>query len=354
MRVKLRLRPLSNDPSVPPLPGPESSPEAVVVLKAVPATEVPHVPCETESFEIVNWVAAGGHLFNAVLTLVIGDDKQYQIYDTYASWTPYNSTALCPPNQYIMEGSGGTFLVNPRDKVSMMSLSLLWLIFAFHILSALFQGYTGFSRDYVTNIKQRGVNPLRFVEYSLSATIMLVCIALVSGIDEFYAMLAVASLTFVTMMLGLIAELLFDDQLVERLTTRRIGWIAHLTGWVTMLSAYVGVILKQYFVSVRESDVGPPDWVTVAIFVVFGLYNIFGVTQFVQLWYKYPLHLFFKPECVPNPKDPKDPKDPKKVCGMELNVLIEMVYVANSLVTKTLLGWMIIINLVVEDTRIFC
>jgi hypothetical protein len=115
-----------------------------------------------------------------------------------------------------------------------------------------------------------------------------------------------------------------------------------------MLSAYVGVILKQYFVSVRESDVGPPDWVTVAIFVVFGLYNIFGVTQFVQLWYKYPLHLFFKPECVPNPKDPK------KVCGMELNVLIEMVYVANSLVTKTLLGWMIIINLVVEDTRNFC
>jgi hypothetical protein len=358
MRVKLRLRPLSNnpsDPTVPPLP--EAVPETVHELKnaepvwGVAVAEVPHVPCKTESFEIVNWVAAGGHLFNAVLTLVIGDDKQYRIYDTYASWTPYNSTAPCPPNQYIMEGSEGTFLVNPRDKVSMMSLSLLWLIFAFHILSALFQGYTGFSRDYVTNIKQRGVNPLRFVEYSLSATIMLVCIALVSGIDEFYAMLAVASLTFVTMMLGLIAELLFDDQLVDRLTTRRIGWIAHLTGWVTMLSAYVGVILKQYFVSVRESDVGPPDWVTVAIFVVFGLYNIFGVTQFVQLWYKYPLHLFFKPECVP---DPKDPKDPKKVCGMELNVLIEMVYVANSLVTKTLLGWMIIINLVVEDTRNFC
>jgi len=78
-------------------------------------------------------------------------------------------------------------------------------------------------------------------------------------------------------MLGLVAELLFDDQLdqLERPAMRRIGWIAHLTGWVTMLSAYVGVILKQYFVSVSESDVGPSDWVTVVIFVVFGLYNIF-------------------------------------------------------------------------------
>ena len=103
MRVKLRLRPLSEFPSVPPLP--EAVPETVPLLgeltnaepvwgelKAVPATEVPRVPCETESFEIVNWVAAGGHLFNAVLTLVIGDDKQYRIYDTYASWTP--TTAL--------------------------------------------------------------------------------------------------------------------------------------------------------------------------------------------------------------------------------------------------------------------
>lgn len=303
-------------------------------------------PCKSEPFEIVNWVAAGGHLFNAVLTLVVGDDKQYKIYDTYVTWTPYNSTSPCPADQYIVVGSEGTFLVNPRDKVSKMSLSLWWLIFGFHILSALFQGYAGLSKDYVFNIKQRGVNPLRFIEYAISATIMLVCIALVSGIDEFYAILAVASLTFVTMMLGLIAELLFDDQLVDPLKTRWIGWIAHLTGWVTMLSAYVGVILKQYFVSLGESDLGPPDWVTVVIFVVFGLYNIFGVTQFVQLWYKYPLHLFFKPNCVP--------KGSGLVCGMEFNVLIEMVYVANSLVTKTLLGWMIIVNLVVEDNRNFC
>lgn len=347
MRVKLRLGHLS-EPSVPPLPGetaPLLSKDPLAVPEAVP---VPVEPCKTESFEIVNWVAAGGHLFNAVLTLVIGDDKQYKIYDTYASWTPYNSSAPCPPNQYIVEGGEGTFLVNPRDKVSMMSLSLLWLIFAFHILSALFQGYAGLSRDYVFNITQRGVNPLRFVEYAISATIMLVCIALVSGIDEFYGILSVASLTFVTMMLGLVAELLFDDQLdqLERPAMRRIGWIAHLTGWVTMLSAYVGVILKQYFVSVSESDVGPPDWVTVVIFVVFGLYNIFGVTQFVQLWCKYPLHLFFKPECVP--------KGPGPVCGMKFNVFVEMVYVANSLVTKTLLGWMIIVNLVVEDNRNFC
>ena len=296
-----------------------------------------------QTFEIINWIAAGGHLFNATLTLVIGDDKQYQIYDTYASWTPYNGT--CPTNQYKVNGSTGTFLVNPRDKAPTMSLSLLWLIFAFHILSALFQGYAGCSKNYVSNIVQRGVNPLRFVEYAASATIMLLCIALVSGIDEYFALLAVEALTFVTMILGLIAELLFDDTKKDY-RLKQIGWIAHFAGWVTMLAAYGGVILKQYFFSLEKSDEGPPEWVTIVIFAVFGLYNIFGVTQFIQLCCKFPVHKIYKEDCVVSGQ--------KNVCGSSLNVFIEMMYVVNSLVTKTLLGWMIIVNLIVEDNRDFC
>jgi hypothetical protein len=321
---------------IPTIPDPD-----VPVAKAVEVVECKQTKMQT--FEIINWIAAGGHLFNAALTLVIGDDKQYQVYDTYASWTKYNGT--CPPTQYKVEGSRGTFLVNPRDKAPTMSLSLLWLIFAFHILSAFFQGYAGCSRNYVYDITQRGVNPLRFIEYAASATIMLVCIALVSGIDEYFALLAVVTLTFVTMMLGLVAEILFDD-LKTDYRLKQIGWVAHFTGWVTMLAAYGGVILKQYFFSIEKSDEGPPEWVTAVIFAVFGLYNIFGATQFVQLCCKFPLHKAFKEECVETGQ--------KQVCGSTLNVFVEMLYVTNSLVTKSLLGWMIIANLVVEDNRDLC
>lgn len=322
-------------------------PSDVPTVEAVPVQEAPvqEDKCKhkTQTFETINWIAAGGHLFNAALTLVIGDDKQYQVYDTYASWTKYNGT--CPPNQYKVQGPRGTFLVNPRDKAPTISLSLLWLIFAFHTLSALFQGYAGCSKNYANDITQRGVNPLRFIEYSISATIMLVCIALVSGIDEYFALLAVESLTFVTMILGLVAELLFDDTKKDY-RLKQIGWIAHFAGWVTMLAAYGGVILKQYFFSIEKSDEGPPEWVTVVIFAVFGLYNIFGITQFIQLCCKYPVHRACRSECVESGQT--------DVCGSSLNVFIEMMYVTNSLVTKSLLGWMIIANLVIEDRRNFC
>lgn len=300
---------------------------------------------KVELFQIINWIAAGGHLLNALLSLFLGDSKQYKVYDTYASWTPFNET--CPQNQYTVSGSTGKFLVNPRDKAPTITLSLYWLIFSFHILSALFQAFSGCSSAYVSDIKVRGVNPLRFLEYAISATIMLICIALVSGIDEYYALLSVSALTFVTMMLGLVAELLFDDTKKDY-QLKQIGWIAHFTGWVTMLAAYCGVILKQYFFSIEKSDQGPPEWVTAVIFVVFGLYNIFGVVQFIQLYCKYPIHhaVLGKENIVLGSE--------KIVCGSTLNIVVELVYVFNSLLTKSVLGWMIIINLVIEDNRNFC
>jgi hypothetical protein len=304
-----------------------------------------------QTFETINWLAAAGHLANAILTYIIGDEKKYDIYESYAAWTQYNETnGTCPPFQYKIKGNRGTFLVNPRAAAPTFRVSLFWLIFSFHILSAIFQGYAGCRRKtYVSNIIDRGVNPLRFVEYSVSATIMLLCIALVSGIDEYYAIIAIGTLTFITMILGLVAELLFDDRRSDH-TLKQLGWVVHFTGWVTMLVAYLGFIFKQYFFSIQKSEEqggeGPPDWVTVIIFAVFGLYNIFGITQFLQLWCKYPVTR----ACMGKPVNYKD----KGVCGTPINIFIEIMYVSNSLVTKTLLGWMILANLVIEDERDFC
>jgi len=67
----------------------------------------------------------------------MGDDKLYPIYETYGSWNPYNGT--CTPGAYIVGNSTDKFVVNPRDKKHTYTLSLLWLIFFFHLLSFLFQ-----------------------------------------------------------------------------------------------------------------------------------------------------------------------------------------------------------------------
>jgi len=250
---------------------------------------------------------------------------------------------------------------------------------------------------------------MRFVEYSISATLMLVCIALVSGIDEHYAIVGIVVLTLITMLLGLVSESLFDDNLmgvpekseegadskadssdskynkkqksgftrslrnalefdsegantdtIEKAATiatyvakrssasfsRKIGWIVHMMGWVTLMAVYGGIILRNFYFSVELSDAKPPEWVSIALLSVFALYNVFGVTQFMQLCCKFPLHMCRSDENC----DPQQGYDGSN----GLNVAVEYVYVVNSLVTKTLLGYLIIFNLVVEDRRVMC
>ena len=340
MKLRFNLKEVDEEPeTIRTIEVPPNDQKQTVTIKTnVSVTKKPSYP--HQRFETVNWIAAGGHLLNAVLTFFIGDTKQYTIYDPYASWAPF--VGNCPADYYTIDRGNRTWLVNPRAQHPSMTISLFWLIFMFHLLSAVFQGYAGCARKtYVRNIVERGVNPLRFVEYSLSATIMLICIALVSGVDDYHGILAVELLTFVTMILGLIGELMFDDGIADY-RLKQIGWLAHFTGWVTMLGAYVGVILKKYFFSIEMSDQGPPEWVTIVIFAVFALYNIFGITQFIQLCCKYPVQRCCMGKNVQ--------KNDRKVCGTSINVFIEMMYVANSLVTKTLLGWMIIANLAIEDT----
>ena len=335
------------------------------------------------SYTLINVIAAFAHFFNFLVTIIIGDERIYPVYETFADWhaVPDAVTDACPINcpagAYSFNGNNNTVIVNPLAKKSTYSLSLLWLIATFHLLSFVFQfGVSLRCSGYDYNDKiQRGINPARFVEYSVSATLMLVCIALVSGITEQYALLAIVTLTFTTMILGMIAELLFDDihlpayvapprfvsgdKVKDKVnakpagdggsnrtvqTMRTIGWTAHFLGWVTMLAAYGGIILRNFYFSVSASVNKPPDWVQYAILSVFGLYNVFGVVQFIQLWHKMPLTVFC---CVPsiNIKPKHDPA---------FNKWIENIYVINSLVSKTLLGYLIIVNLVIDDARSPC
>ena len=119
-----------------------------------------------------------------------------------------------------------------------------------------------------------------------------------------------------------------------------IGKIVHVTAWVTMISAYGGIIIKYYILSIQESDVEPPLWVTLVIFTVMFLYLVFGGIQFVQLWFKAKyLRL----------------ETPKEIMKSK-NIQVELAYIVNSLVTKTILGWTIILNLtdLTDNGKIMC
>lgn len=385
----------------------------------------------------LNIVAAVGHLVNVIATFALsskeGRESMYPVYQTYAEWTTKelacNASNMSLATSYeITRPNDPPLVVTPTTTAVVYKLSLFWLIVSFHFLSFIFQisipavDYIANRYDtkygkschkhYVKDVLERGVNSLRFIEYSISASIMLLCLAILSNILKLYSLIGVGVLCAATMLFGLIAEVLFSDAylamdvdkkietyvepqaLVGRATfnneykthelpeasgampaypedalakdLRRLGWVAHFSGWVTMGAAYGGILIQHFFWSVEQSEKANPDGPTAPDFVRFLiialaiLYNIFGFTQLFQLCAKDPWMGVWtgrKDTCQflkydSNSKGAGYDGRKIKCCRVSLNEGIERFYVFNSLFTKTLLGWTIISRLLSEEQGI--
>ena len=190
-------------------------------------------------------------------------------------------------------------------------------------------------------------------------------IALVSGIYELYAQIGIFFLTFTTQMLGLVAEYslsLYSADIEGKYAKdlRNLAYISHFAGWVSMMAAY-GIVWRQFDKNIQSSDLSPPDFVYVIVIGLFLLYNIFGFSQFFQILIK--TGCCEKKDSEKKDKCCRDREDccqwPKcrgsvcskdRCCGSKsTNVAVESFFVWNSLISKTLLGWMIYANLLVRD-----
>jgi hypothetical protein len=170
--------------------------------------------------------------------------------------------------------NNGEFCIDVKTKQVGDPVDYGALVISFHVLSAFFQ-FIALLRcyDYKRKVKT-GRNWLRFVEYSISASIMLVIIALLNGITDLHILVSIAVLTASCQVCGALAEYIYEFNM-------RIKWILHFNGWLTFGCAY-GIIFRAFFASVEDSEVPPPDFVYVIVFLIFGLYASFGFVQLVE------------------------------------------------------------------------
>lgn len=186
-------------------------------------------------------------------------------------------------------------------------IQLVYFVAAFLFLSALahFLISTVWYESYVEYLK-RGMNPYRWYEYSISASVMIVVIAMLTGIWDITTLLALFALTAVMNLLGLVMEL-------HNQTTEGTNWTAFIVGSFAGIIPWVviGITLLNTF---NAFGVSPPDFV-IAIFVtLFVLFNTFAINMVLQY---------------------------KGVWKWEEYLFGERVYILLSLVAKSLLAWQI-------------
>lgn len=195
--------------------------------------------------------------------------------------------------------------LEPATKV-LFDLPLPPLIAVFFFLSAAahFSIATIFYKRYSAQLV-RGMNVFRWVEYSLSASIMLVAISLLVGIYDAMSLLMIFSLAAIMNLLGLVME-------IHNQTTKKTNWISYSLGCLAGIIPWV-VIAFYLWLGADNGSSAPTFvyWIFVSIFIFF---NCFAINMLLQY---------------------------KKIGPWKNYLYGEFFYIVLSLVAKSLLAWQV-------------
>jgi len=157
-----------------------------------------------------------------------------------------------------------------------------------------------------THFLGKHMNPYRWYEYALSASVMIVIIAELMGIYDLGTLLALFTLTAVMNLMGLMMEL-------HNQTTPKTDWTAYIIGCIAGVVPWI-VIAIYFGGSLVAAEGGVPNFV-IGIFVSLAVFfNLFAVNMLLQY---------------------------KKVGKWKDYLYGERVYILLSLVAKSALAWQV-------------
>jgi hypothetical protein len=245
--------------------------------------EVPDRSSALGALRPYNLTAGCLHLAQAIAIVVLANSFSLPVRATYMTGPPGPTVG--------------------RQAVTLFNLSFAWAIAAFFLLSALAHfsvagpGWASYQAQLL-----KGRNPYRWLEYSLSASIMIVLIAMLVGIDDIAALIA---------LVGVNASMIGFGWMQERYEAPRAGlgpfWLGCIAGsipWIAITVYLVGPGAHQH----------APGFVYGIFFSLFVLFNCFAVNQWLQY---------------------------KEVGRWKDYLVGERAYVTLSLVAKSLLAWQI-------------
>ena len=237
------------------------------------------------------------HLVSGALMVLLGD------LDFELPVTVFSTNG--PPGTPLSEGS--------LDELG--GIPLAWGTATFLLLSALFHfivATIGFGK-YLDELRH-GRNRFRWVEYSLSSTLMIVLIAGITGITDVAALVSIAFVNAAMILFGWVMEVVNDPN------TGRVWWTPFWFGCIAGVGPWFAIAAGLFGGLTIDGADQPPTFVYGILISIFVLFNCFAVNQRLQY---------------------------RQVGTWSDYVFGERVYGVLSLVAKSVLAWQIFVNTLV-------
>ena len=229
------------------------------------ATARPVAPERARSLARWNRVLSGLHGIQFVAMLAVAS--------TAAAFAPYLSTVK-------VQLVDGKFAGLEAVKVELFSMPLAWFIASFLAMSAIAHFLAGWPlRALYEAWLARGMNPLRWVEYAFSSTVMIVAIAYISFIQDVPALLAIAGCNVAMILFGWSMEAANEGR------RDRPDWKHYVFGAIVGVVPWLGIvsILLAYGLQPDLPEgAGIPAFVYLIVATLFLSFNVFAITMVLQ------------------------------------------------------------------------
>lgn len=229
-----------------------------------------------------------GAFMIAITFIVDTPGETYPVFSNYLTFNP----------------SMGGLVADPQ-KIGDIPLGIGVAIFL--LLSAFAHfGLATFGFKWYAKVLKQGMNPVRFYEYALSSSLMIVLIGLLVGFNDIGGIILIFAVNATMNLFGIMME--YHNQY-----TKKVDWTSFIYGCIAGIAPWIVIFL--YFVgSVNSGDAKPPAFVYAIIPTLFAFFNIFALNMYLQY---------------------------KKVGRWKDYLFGERVYIILSLAAKTTLAWLI-------------
>jgi hypothetical protein len=217
-----------------------------------------------------------------------------------------SNTFTLPVTTSFISGMPGSIIETPLEVLANIRLGLLVALFllisAVAHLTLVLPGVFGW---YKRNLA-KGINYARWYEYSISASVMIVIIAMLSGMYDIASLILIFSLNASMILFGLVME-------IHNQTTAKTNWTAFICGCFAGIVPWIAIAI-YFFGTVSATEGAVPTFV----YFILGTLAVFFFSFAVNMVLQY-----------------------KKVGPWRNYLFGESMYILLSLVAKSALAWQV-------------
>jgi hypothetical protein len=245
------------------------------------------------SLRVYNLVIGLIHLAQGVAMLILSNDFTLPVTRTFLAG---------PPGTDPSQEAWFNVLLGPAVAAFLFLAAIDHLLMAAPGINSWYNGMLARER-----------NDARWIEYSISSSLMIVLIAMITGVSDIAALIAIAGVNACMIFFGLVQEAF------TRPDRTGVNWMPYIYG--CFAGAVPWAIIALQIASSEARGEGPPTFVYGIIVSLFLLFNSFAVNMVLQY---------------------------RQVGRWRSYVFGERAYILLSLVAKTLLAWQVFANVLVE------